>query len=283
MIELDLTYRIKDDIEFILEAEKINIFELSKRTKISRISFDEILKSNIVRNDVCEKFYSYVFKRKYRLNVIKEEILKEKYQTILFHGSKSGLKSVMTTGSRETCDFGCGFYLGESYFQALSFICDKDNSSIYSFKFDNKDLKIKQFKCDLDWMLTICYFRKSLEKYKSSKKIVELIDDLNDVDVIIAPIADNKMFYIMSQFTDGEINADIALHSLSASSLGYQYIFKSEKSLNQLHPIERYYISNSEREETIKNLIERSYEIDTKLKIAKREFKDGLYIEELLQ
>lgn len=283
MIKLDLTYKIKDDIEFILESEKINILELSKMTKISRISFDEIFNLNIVSNDVCEKFYSYIFKSKYRLNVTKEELLKEKFQIVLFHGSKSGLNEITFDGSRENCDFGCGFYLGESYSQSLSFICDKANSSIYSFKFDNSDLKIKQFKCDLDWMLTICYFRKSLEKYKTSKKIVDLINELNDVDVIIAPIADNKMFYIMSQFTDGEINADIALHSLSASSLGYQYVFKSEKALCHLTPIEKYYVSNIEKAETIKDLIERSYEIDTKLKIAKREFKDGLYIEELLK
>ena len=32
-----------------------------------------------------------------------------------------------------------------------------------------------------------------------------------------------------------------------------------------------------------KTLIERGYEIDTKLKLAKREFRDGLYIEELLR
>lgn len=101
--------------------------------------------------------------------------------------------------------------------------------------------------------------------------------------MIIAPIADNKMFYIMTQFTDGEINADVALHSLSASKLGLQYIFKTEKALNNLTPIERYYLSVPEREDCQRLLNERSLEIDTKLKMAKREFKSGLYIEELLK
>ena len=87
----------------------------------------------------------------------------------------------------------------------------------------------------------------------------------------------------MAQFTDGEINADIALHSLSASSLGLQYIFKTDKALKNIEPIEKYYISIPEREDCISRLVERGYEIDTKLKFAKREFKNGLYIEELLR
>ncbi len=106
---------------------------------------------------------------------------------------------------------------------------------------------------------------------------------IEDVDVVIAPIADNKMFYVMSQFAEGEINADVALHSLSASSLGLQYIIKTEKALKKLIPIEKYYLSGPDREDCRKSLIERGYEIDTKLKLAKREFKEGLYIEELLK
>ena len=82
---------------------------------------------------------------------------------------------------------------------------------------------------------------------------------------------------------DGEINADVALHSLSASRLGLQYIFKTDKALDHLNPIERYYLSVPEREDCQQLLNERSYEIDTKLKLAKREFKSGLYIEELLK
>ena len=102
-------------------------------------------------------------------------------------------------------------------------------------------------------------------------------------DVIVAPIADNKMFYIMSQFTDGEINADVALHSLSASKLGNQYIFRIDKAMRNLTAIEKYYLCVPEREDCKASLIERGFEIDTKLKLAKREFKSGLYIEEMLK
>ena len=106
---------------------------------------------------------------------------------------------------------------------------------------------------------------------------------LEAADEIIAPIADNKMFYVMAQFTEGEINADVALHSLSVSKLGRQFIFKTEKALQKLVPIEKFYLSNPEREDCRRILNERSYEIDTKVKLAKREFKTGLYIEVILK
>lgn len=49
-------------------------------------------------------------------------LVKEKYGDVLFHGSKNGLSEVTISGSRDNCDFGKGFYLGEIYHQALSFL-----------------------------------------------------------------------------------------------------------------------------------------------------------------
>lgn len=113
--------------------------------------------------------------------------------------------------------------------------------------------------------------------------IKQIVKKIEDADLVIAPIADNKMFYVMSQFAEGEINADVALHSLSASGLGLQYIIKTERALKNCNTIEKYYLSGPEREDCRKALIERGYEIDTKLKLAKREYREGLYIEELLK
>ena len=132
-------------------------------------------------------------------------------------------------------------------------------------------------------MLAICYYRGTLKEFQLNSMIDRVVADIEEADVIIAPIADNKMFYVMAQFTEGEINADVALHSLSASKLGRQFIFKTEKALQKLVPIEKFYLSNPEREDCRRVLNERSYEIDTKLKLAKREFKTGLYIEEILK
>ena len=199
------------------------------------------------------------------------------------HGSKYGLSEVTVSGSRYNCGFGNGFYLGQTYHQALSFVCEFDKASVYSFRYSFDGLKKIEFDCSLDWMLAICYYRETIKEYAESSMVQGIVKKIKDADIVVAPIADNKMFYVMSQFAEGEINADVALHSLSASGLGFQYIIKTERALKQSIPIEKYYLSVPERENCRRSLIERGYVIDTKLKLAKREFKEGLYIEELLK
>ncbi len=276
-------YHIKEDLAFILESEKINRVQLSEKTGISRTTLEEIERKGKTTDRVCEKLYSYAYDNKYRINPVREELIREKYKEILFHGSKNGLSGITASGSRDYCDFGRGFYLGETYHQALSFVCENEKSSVYSFSYSFKGLKAKQFDCSMEWMLAICYYRGMLGEYAQNASVRKIVSEVELSDLIIAPIADNKMFYIMAQFTDGEINADVALHSLAASNLGFQYVLKTEKALANLTPLERYYLCTQEREDCKTLLNERGYEIDTKLKLAKREFKAGLYIEEILK
>ena len=280
MIKVKGKYQVKKDLEFLLENN--STLKLSNKLKISRNSLEEILRTNEASIDILEKIYSSIYLDNYRLNQVKEEILKETNELILFHGSKEGLKEIKIDGSRLNCDFGYGFYLGESYEQALNFIVQYPKSSIYSFKIDIKDLKVKRFQCDLEWMLAIAYYRGKNEEIKNNNKILKIIKEIEDADIIIAPIADNKMFNILSEFSLGEINMDVAIHSLSAYGLGNQYIIKTEKALNKLEFIENYYVSIPERQNASKKSLERAYQIDTKLKLAKMEYKTGLYIGEIL-
>ena len=283
MIKINCDYKLKEDIGFIIEAERINKLELSEATGISRSTLNAIEKRGTGSDEVCERLYSYIFRRNYRLNSVKEELIKEKYGNVLFHGSKYGLSDIEVSGSRNNCDFGNGFYLGQTYNQALSFVSEYEKASVYSFRYSFEGLKIVKFECSLDWMLVICFFRGTIKEYAKSKMVRKILEKTDDADVIVAPIADNKMFYIMTQFAEGEINADVAIHSLSASALGLQFIIKTERALERLIPLERYYLSDPEREDCKNSFIKRGYEIDTKLKLAKREFKNGLFIEELLK
>lgn len=283
MLNVDCKYRIKEDLDFILESENLTTSGLAEKTGVSGTTLNSIMKTGSTTDGVCEKIYSFAYNNRYRINSVKEELLNEKYKNVLFHGSKNGLSEITVTGSRSDCDFGNGFYLGETYNQALSFVFEDKKSSVYSFRYSLDNLNLKRFECTLEWMLTICYYRGTLGKYSKNKEISKIVSEAEEADVIIAPIADNKMFYIMAQFAEGEINADVALHSLAASSLGLQYVFRTERALEKLIPVEKYYLCGPEREECRSQLNERSYEIDTKLKLAKREFKNGLFIEEILK
>ncbi len=283
---LDLTnmdFNIKEDLEFILESEKTDVETLSKNTTISKTTISEIRKGKRCEDKVCEKFYSYAYDKGYRINLIKEEFLIESNKTILFHGSKNGLNGISYKGSRKSCDFGEGFYLGEKYESTLSFICEHRNSVSYSFELNLEGLNVYKFNCSLEWMLAICYYRGFIKKYLDNEIILEIIKKIKDADVIIAPIADNRMFYIMSLFSNGDITENVAIHSLSASNFGNQYVLKTPKAIEQLRPIEKYYIPQNEKEYYIDKLNHRTQMIETKLRLAKREFKDGLYIEEILK
>lgn len=279
----DLDYKITNDLKFLMEAENLSYDKIAEDLMISRTTLDKIIKENNATEALYEKIYNYIYNQKYRLNSVKEDFLKETNELVLFHGSKSGLSQISLESARKNCDFGKGFYLGESYDNALSFVCDNNSSSVYSFVIELGDLKIKKFNCSLEWMLAICYYRGTIKSFNSSRIIKKIIKEIEETDIIIAPIADNKMFYIMSQFANGDINGDVALHSLSASKLGMQYVLKTEKAISKLQPIEKYYLCESEKKDCHSRLVQRSAEIDSKLKLAKREFRTGLFIEEMLK
>ena len=105
-MKITLEYDIRKDINLIIESEKIDTSELSSLCNISRTTLIEIKNSNKTTKSVYEKFYSYVYRKKYRLNAVKEELLKEQHQIVLFHGSKNGLSDIYYNGSRKNCDFG---------------------------------------------------------------------------------------------------------------------------------------------------------------------------------
>ena len=280
---ISLNYKIVDDISFFLEAEKTDIETLSKKANVSKTLIYELLKTGITTKQNYERIYSYFYYLGYRINKVKEEFLKETSKIILFHGSKNGLEKILYDGSRKSCDFGEGFYLGESFDNAACFVCENNNASIYSFELSLTGLNVVEFECSLEWMITICYYRGTIKEYNNSETVKKMIEKVENADVIIAPIADNRMFYIMSLFANGDINSEAAVHSLSASFMGKQFVLKTEKSLDNLKAIEKYYLCQLEKDNYITFLNNRTNEIETKLKMAKREYRDGLYIEELLK
>jgi len=46
----------------------------------------------------------------------------------LYHGSKNGIKGDIKPESRERCDFGCGFYLGDKPDQPKGLIAQRSNN-----------------------------------------------------------------------------------------------------------------------------------------------------------
>lgn len=284
-----MNYNFSIDLKSIREILGLTQSELAKQIGVEQITIsrNELGKNN-PSVEIMESVYSYAFDKKVKINKLKEMLWRDELginEKLLFHGAKSEIVGEIDISyGRQNNDFGQGFYTGESYEQALSFVSGFDNSSVYYLSFDEKDLKCKKYEVNQEWMMTIAYYRERLDEYKNSSIIKELVKKSRDCDYIIAPIADNRMFQIINSFIAGELTDEQCKHCLAATNLGMQYVFISEKAVSQIKIVERCYISGNEREYYRNIRFEDSKLGDDKVKLAKKQYRGkGLYIDEILE
>lgn len=237
-----------------------------------------------------EKLYSFAFTKGIRINSIYEQLLRENNNgnenIVLFHGAKKDFSMPIdiNNNSKMNNDFGKGFYLGENYEQAANYISSINMSKVYAFKLNINHLKIKRFNVDNNWMLAIAYFRGWLNDYKDNSIIVNILKEVESADIIIAPIADNRMFDLISEFIENEITDEQCMHALAATNLGYQYVLKTNKAIDSITFLQEMFVCNKEKEFCTENRFSLTNNGLQKVKMARIEFKNkGHYIEEILK
>lgn len=283
-----MDYNFSDDLKAIREILGITQTELAKRLGVQQVTISRNELGKTAASDrLLEQVYSYAFDNNIKMGRLKEmmwlEDLKPGHK-LLFHGAKNEIQGrISISRSRTNNDFGQGFYTGEKYDQAISFVSGFDRSSIYYLDFDEKGLKCKKYKVDQEWMLTIAYYRGALDEYREHPVVKKLINEVRGCDYVVAPIADNRMFQIINSFIAGEITDAQCKHCLAATNLGNQYVFTSQQSVRKLRILERSYISNSEREYYRGIRTEDAKLGDDKVKLARRQYRGkGKYIDDIL-
>lgn len=285
-----MNFQVLQDIETVFELSGLSGEEFAGKLGVSRSTLNNWLSG---RQAVSEKhmrsFYEYAFQSGVRLNKIKEQLYREEItdpsEILLFHGAKTEIEGRLRLDySRRRNDFGPGFYCGESFEQSAMFVSAFPNSSLYMMSFCKDDLRGRSFGVDRDWMLMIAYFRERLGRFAETELIQELICQNEGIDYIVAPIADNRMFEIIDQFIDGEITDVQCQHCLSATNLGKQYVFVSQKALDQIRILERCYLTDGEKQFYLTSRMG-SFEMNQdKVKIARKQYRDqGNYIEDILK
>lgn len=282
-------FRFSDDLQMIKELLELTDRSLAEKLGISEMTLNRWKKDGQIPTKL-NSLYDFAFKSGLRLNKIKEQLFREDYSNkqsvVLFHGAKTDIVGELSLlKSREDNDFGRGFYCGESFEQSAMFVSNFPKSSVYILQFTNdNDLKHIKFGVDRDWMLTIAYYRKKIDEYASHPIIQRLIWQMNGVDYVIAPIADNRMFQIIDDFISGEITDIQCQHCLSATNLGYQYVFTTEKALKHIKLLRHCYLAKTEKDYYLTSRQEENKLGNDKVKIAKREYRgQGLYIDQILQ
>ena len=277
------------DIEIVMELLDITAKDLADNIGVTPTTISRWRKrEEQVSSSNLNAFYNFAFRKGIRLNKIKEQLFKEdcgRNSIILFHGAKTYIDGrISIEKSKSTNDFGRGFYCGESLEQSAMFVANYPESSLYILEFDKTDLSYTQLNVDRDWMLLIAYFRNKLNDYAKHPVILDFLSKLEGVDYIVAPIADNRMFEIIDSFIDGEITDVQCQHCLSATNLGNQYVFVTDKALSQLQILRHCYLASDEKSYYLSYKQEESRVGNDKVKVARKKYRGkGEYIEDILK
>lgn len=285
-----MNYEIIGDIKTVCALLHLTYSALAEKLGVARSTVLRIVKGETYPSDLfLASFYSFAYQnsiRPVRLNDLKIQFALDRCDKVLFHGAKAAIDGAIDLmHSRSDIDVGAGFYMGESYEQASSYVFPYRNSSVYLFDARGlAGLKTKEFSVSLEWMLVVSYYRGYLQSHDRSPRIRGLIAEVERADVVVAPIADNDMYETMSRFARGEITDMQTISALSASHLGKQHVLKSELACRSVCAIERLYLCASEREHIETRRKEAAQVALDKSTLAIQTFRrQGKYIEEILE
>ena len=283
------TFDVKKDIKTIRKLFNLTQSQFANEIGLSRSNIARYESAEIFPHEsALDKIYAYPYKNNFYLNKAKEMLFLDEAgdNLLLFHGAKYEIKGEINpkhlNGKK---DFGAGFYLGENFASAASWICDYQAGSVYAFYLKKQQkLKYINFKVDRNWMYAILYYRGMLEDYLPNEEVNKLISEINKADYIIAPIADNQMYDTLTAFALKEITDEQCLHALSANNLGKQFVIKTKKAVDSLVLIERMYLCEKEKEYYLKDKDILSTEGRNKASLSIEAYRrKGQYIDEIFK
>lgn len=155
----------------------------------------------------------------------------------LYHGSNQPILNVDLSKGQKYKDFGQGFYTTHLRDQAIYWskrIADRFGGvpTVTEFEFDieaalTDGLNIKIFEQpDKEWALFIMANRKQNE-----------VDFQHDYDIVIGPVADDKMARLFGLYDMEIIDLDAVVAGLIYKDLNSQYFFATSRSLNYIKRI----------------------------------------------
>lgn len=147
---------------------------------------------------------------------------------IVYHSSYTVIVDIDIKYSRTYTDFSRGFYLTSIYTQAKKWA--KKSLDRYGKSFINvyklDETKLSNFKVlrftayDKKWLDYISMCRKDL--------------DNSDVDVVIGPIADDKVYDTINLYLEGLIDEKETLKRLKNKETNNQICIKNKKAIDEL-------------------------------------------------
>lgn len=150
---------------------------------------------------------------------------------ICFHGSDVIVDNPRILDAKRPLDFGGGFYTTTSEKQAkkwaikVSYRNNTTQKYINKYEFNLEDAKnnlnvIVFEKANEEWLDFICANRN--RKYTG------------DYDIVIGPVADDKVYRVIVEYENGDVDKELALKRLKTETLCDQILFHTVESLKYL-------------------------------------------------
>lgn len=202
---------------------------------------------------------------------------------LLFHGSKSGIEGNIAPISRKKCDFGAGFYMGTDPIQPLTLICDFEKSKFYIVSINLDDLTKLEIQADLEWAMIVAYNRGKMKKTKRTDIYEKYRQLCENKDILIGSIANDRMFFVLDNFFQGNITDLALVKSLSALQPGKQYVAVTQKGCDAVQIEKEIPISYLERK-FLRDISadNRSKGISMANDICKNYRREGVFFDEIM-
>ena len=154
---------------------------------------------------------------------------------ICYHGSDTIVDAPRILEAKRPLDFGGGFYVTTSEAQAKSW------AKKVAYRNNNNHKCVNRYEFDLEKAkqeLTVIHFETADEKW------LDFICDnrsgkyTGDYDIVIGPVADDRVYRVVVEYENGDLDREIALKNLKTESLCDQILFHTEKALKCLKYID---------------------------------------------
>jgi len=202
----------------------------------------------------------------------------------LNHGSKAGLSGPIRPISRSACDFGRGFYMGDSVWQPQTLICDAAKPKLYTCKLDLSGLRTHEFEPNIDWAMFVAWNRRRIPNEFQTYYDSKFKPLVQSTDVFVGKIANDRMFVVLGWFFDEFISDIGLLEALDALKLGNQYVCMTQAACDHVSVIEERTLPPEECERLRKRATdERVAAVKAVDKIRRAHRRDGRSFLEIIE
>lgn len=144
---------------------------------------------------------------------------------IVYHGSSEIVTLPDLEHGRKDIDFGLGFYLTKDKRMAEKWASGKDPSmnNVYELSLDG--LNVVNLGLSRQWLEFVSYNR----GYSKDKQF-----DISGIDVIVGPVADDKMFETINAYLKGDLSTERTIQYLNIAGYSDQIVLKTDKAIQNL-------------------------------------------------